>query len=114
MERRDRHHLLNPAKEWSLRPDAKSLRGSQGLVPLIDRELHEQIHRECPAVPLLGFYALQRTLREFQPHPSTLTSVDNLMFAIELSTKHPKAHQVEIDLAMLSVQALDLQRGYLR
>lgn len=114
MERRDKHHLLNPAKEWTLRPDAKRLRESQGLVPLIDRDVHEEIHRNCPPVPLLGFYALQRTLREFQPHPDTLISIDNLMFAMEAAARHPKAHPVERDLAMLATQAVDLQRAYLR
>lgn len=114
MERRDRHHLLNPAREWSLRPEGKKLRESQGLIPLIDRDLHETIHRECPPVPLLGFYALQRTVREFQPHPDTLISIDNLMFAIEASGRHPKAHPIERELSSLAIQALDLQRGYLR
>lgn len=113
MERRDHHHLLNPAREWSLRPDARKLRESQGLIPLIDRELHDEIHRHCPPVPLLGFYALQLTLREFQPHPNTLISIDNLMFAIEASGRHPKAHPIESSLSMLVIQAIDLQRAFL-
>lgn len=111
---RDSHHVLWPRQEYTLRPEAKKLRESQGLVPKIDRSLHDEIHRNCPPVPLLGFHALQRTLREFQPHPDTLISMDNLMFAIEISGKHPKAHDIERELAALAVQAIDLQREFLR
>ena len=111
---RDSHHILNNRVEWTARPEAKKLRESQGLVPKIDRELHDEIHRNCPPVPLLGFYALKRTLREFQPHPDTLISMDNLMFAIEIAGGNPKAHNIEKELASLAVQAIDLQRAFLR
>lgn len=114
MERRDRHHLLNPAREWTLRPESKKLRESQGLIIPIDRAVHEEIHTNCPPVPLLGFHALRRTVREFQPHPDHLISIDNLMFAIESASRHPSSHRIESELAMLAVQAIDLQRGYLR
>lgn len=114
MERRDKHHLLHPAREWSLRPESKRLRESQGLVIAIDRSVHDEIHANCPPVPLLGFHALQRVVREFQPHPDHLISIDNLMFSMEAAARHPKSHPIESDLAMLALQAVDLQRGYLR
>lgn len=114
MERRDRHHLLNPRLEWTLRPNARKLREAPGLVPVIDRELHEEIHRSCPPIPLLGHHALQTVAREFQPHPDTLVSIDNLLFAIEAAGRHPKAHPVELELSSIAIQAIGLQREYLR
>ena len=78
------------------------------------RQLHERIHRECPAVPLLGYYALVRTLRDFEPNPNPLKSMDSLMLAIEGSTEHPRVHPIEKQLGLLAVQAIDTQRPYIR
>lgn len=112
MERRDVHHLLFPRQEWSLRPDAKRLRETQGLTVRIDRSLHDEIHRECPPIPLLGFYALQRTIREFYPARDPVASIDNLAEAIDIATRHPRAHRIEQDLAQLTIQAIMLERPF--
>lgn len=113
MVMRDRHHLLNPRMEWSLRPQAAKLRGTPSLIPRIDREIHEEIHRECPPVPLLGVYALRGTLERFVPTHDTLKDMDNLMSAIESSSRHRMVHPIERDLAGLAIEAIDMQRPYI-
>lgn len=109
----DKHHVLHFEREWSLRPDAKSLRGTHNLIVGMDRGLHEEIHANCPPVPLLGHYALERTVRLFIPTSTVLGTIDNLMLAIEGSSRHPKAHRIERSLAELTVEAISLQREYL-
>jgi len=111
---RDGHHILHNKQEWSLRPEAKALRETPSLIPRIDRDVHNEIHRVCPPVPILGFHALRRTIREFQPTPELFSSMDNLMFAMEAAARDPRSHKIESDLAMLAVQAIDLQRPILK
>lgn len=110
----DRHHILHFKPEWTLRPQAKLLRDTPTLIPRIDREVHNEIHRNAPGVPPLGHYALQRIVSDFYPQRTTLATLDDLMLAIENSTRTPKAHPIEIQMAELAVQALDIQRPFLR
>jgi len=112
MPRQDRHHLLFSRQEWTLRPDAERLRETRTLVPVLDRSLHNEIHATCPPVPLLGYYALRLVATRFEEGNNTLQSMDNLMSAIDVSSRHPRAHQIERDLAQLAIQAIDLQRDY--
>jgi hypothetical protein len=111
----DRHHILHHRVEWTLRSNAERLRESPPLVPSIPREVHNEIHANCPPVPLLGHHALLRTVASYQPlWGDTMGSMDNLMFAMEQAQQHPRAHPIERDLADLAIQAVDLQRPYIR
>lgn len=110
----DRHHLLHTRSDWTSNPTAKRLRDTPQLVPRIDRELHNEIHRQAPAVPLLGYYALVRVRRDFEPAGKAWESVESLMSIIEDASHHPKSHPIEGQLAMLAVQALDIQRLILK
>lgn len=109
----DRHHILNNRQEWSLRADARTLRETPTLIPVLDRDLHETLHANTPPVPLLGFYALRSTLANFQEGVTPLQSMDNLMFAIEAAGKNPRTHPLERSLGDLAIQAIDLQRPYI-
>lgn len=110
----DRHHLIHERVPWTSRPEARLLRETPSLVPRIDRELHNEIHRNCPPIPLLGYHALVRTLKAFEPTTDTLDTMGRLQAAIELSGKHPKSHRIERELGDLAVQAIDLQKPYLK
>lgn len=112
--RRDRHHILFDRVAWTQRPESKVLRRSESLIVTLDRDTHNELHKHCPSIPALGFYALQRVNRDFEPvYNDKLASVDNLMLAIEESAKHPKTHEIERRLAGLAVWALDLQRPFI-
>lgn len=110
MPRSDSHHILHNRQEWSLRPEARRLRETRTLIPYIDRSVHNEIHATCPPVPALGYYALKLVESRFHEGSGTLQSMDNLMAAIEVSSRHPRSHQIERDLAQLAIQAIDLQR----
>lgn len=109
----DAHHIIHERKEWSLRPEAKSIRETPSLIVRMDRSEHNEIHRNCPAIPLLGYHALVRTRQAFEEGDSPLESMENLMTAIEAASKHPKANTIEKHLAELAVWAIDLQRPYI-
>ena len=106
--------MLFPRQEHTLRPDAKKLRETPSLIPRLERELHNELHRNCPVVPALGYYALQRVMREFYPARDTLTSVENYIEAVDIASMYPKTHPIERDLALLHIEAIELQIPYVR
>ena len=112
--KRDRHHILHTGMEWNLRPETRALRETPQLVPVIDRHVHNEIHRISPAVPLLSYYVMKRTVSLFEPQATTIDTLDNLMLSIEEAARHRKAHRLERDLADVAIGALDIQRAILR
>src|SRR4051812_45788791 len=110
---RDKHHVLHHRQEWTLRPEAERLRETRTLMPSIERSVHNEIHATCPPIPLLGYHALRMVNSRFEEGRTTIESMDNLMFAIETSARHPRAHPLELDLADLAIHAIDLQRPLL-
>jgi len=110
----DRHHIMFPAQEWSLRPEAKKIRSTPALIPKIDREDHNEIHRHVPFVPMLGYYALRRVASDFYPQRTTLATIDELLFSMESAKGHPKSHPIETAQIELSMQALEAERDLLR
>lgn len=109
----DAHHILHNKQEWSLRPEANQLRTNRLLIPLIDREVHNELHRACPAVPLLGFHALRRIARDFEQDFDTIGTVDNLLLSMEKANTDPRNHAIERSLGELAIEAIDLQRPFL-
>lgn len=111
---KDRHHIIHGRREWEARPEAKSIRETPSLIVRMDREDHTELHRNCPAIPLLGYHALMRTRQLYEENENPLKSMENLMTAIEKASTHPKTHPVEKGLAELAVWAIDLQRPYIK
>lgn len=109
----DRHHILFDQRSWNASELGRSLRGTPALIPRVDREVHNEIHREVPFVPVLGYHALMAVRNNFEPSFDPLQSMDNLMFAIEDAGKHPRAHRIETEMCRLAIEAIELQRPYI-
>ena len=109
----DRHHVVHNRQEWSLRPEAFAIREHPSLITRIDRQLHNEIHRACPAIPLLGFHTLRRVLHIWEPDTDISKSVDNLSMAMEEAANHPRSSYVESELARLAAHAVNLQLPFL-
>lgn len=107
----DSHHLIFTRRAWESSNEGKHLRNTPELIPRLDRDTHNELHATCPAVPLLGYHVLVRTVNRFIPEPGdTMKSIDRLLLAIEESTAHPKTHRIEHDLAQLAIEAIQIQR----
>lgn len=106
----DRHHLLWQRNHWNATPEGKILRSTHGLIPHLDREWHEAIHKELPPVPVLGSFALRRTLMGFEPTNDPIRNIDRLSKAMDRATKD--SHPLERDLAGLAIENLNAQRPY--
>lgn len=112
--KRDRHHILHTGAEWNLRPESRALRETPQLIPTIDRDVHDEIHRQSPAVPLLSYYVMKRTVAIFSPQGTTYETIDNLMSSIDEAGNHYKTHPLEKELAQLAIRTLEIQRDILR
>lgn len=111
----EKHHLLHSRIDWQARPDAATLRNTPALIPRIDRDVHKELHRDTPLVPLLGFHALRRTVKYFEPvYDDPLESMDELMGAMEQSGRDIRSHQIERELVRLAVWAVEVQKPYVR
>ena len=110
-----RHHILFSKSSWESNDVAKQLRRTGSLIPLLDNEVHSELHREIPLVPLLGRNTLYHVMCHLDirgKHP--LDAVDRLILAIEETKNSPKAKPLENDLADLTVRSLVEQRPYIQ
>lgn len=112
---RDKHHIVHNRQEHDLRLESRTIRATPELIPLMDRPAHNELHRHCPAIPLLGHVAAFRTLRAFEvERGNTLQTLDNLCFAIEEANRSPKAHRIERAMGDLAIDALRLQIPFIK
>lgn len=110
-----RHHILFPKSAWRSNGTARSLRQIGSLIPLLDNEVHSELHRDIPLAPLLGINTLYHVMYNLDirgKHP--LDAVDRLILAIEETKNSPKAKPLENDLADLTVRSLVEQRPYIQ
>ena len=108
------HHILHDRVQWSARKEAHALRSMPALIQRIDHDSHRELHANVPAVPVLGFHALRHTLNAFEPGRTANQNIDNLLVAMEAARDHPRAHDIERNLADLAIIAVDLQRPFIR
>lgn len=114
VSRTNRHHPLFHRVEWTSRRESTFLREHPSLLVEMDRQLHEDLHKLVPFVPLLGVVALQSVINEWQPNSyNQLKSIDNLQLAIEHAGKHWKAQPIERSLGALAIEAIDLQKPFI-
>lgn len=109
----DRHHVLYNKREWESRPQYKELRQNPGLIVPMDREIHNDLHRSVPFVPVMGYHGIMAVIREFHRGRTHLDTIDNLMFATEESIKNPKMSDLEKALSGLALESLEMQRPFI-
>jgi len=110
----DKHHLLSTRAAWTSHPDGKWLREQPSLIRTLERDVHETIHKECPAVPLLGYQALHIVRGLYEPRETVLGSIDALTMAIQQAEHARGMHHIDSRLCQLAIQAIRLQIPYLK
>jgi len=109
----DRHHVLFNKREWESRPQYKELRENPGLIVPIDRDVHNEIHRNVSQVPILGYYGILAVNREFYRGRTHLDTVDNLLFALEKTSEYERLSDIDRSLASIALQAVEIQRPFI-
>lgn len=109
----DKHHVLFNKREWESRPQYRELRQNSGLIIPIDRDVHNELHRNVSQVPILGYYGILAVQREFYCGRTHLDTVDNLLFALEKASNNDRLSGLDKSLASIALQAVDLQRPFI-
>lgn len=68
----------------------------------------------CPAPPPLDIHIAQRASGLYVPHTNPLIAIDNFRFAVDKALRHPRAHDIERNVAMLTIEAVTLQLPFIR
>ena len=109
------HHIIFTDATQCAQLATKAIRNCLWLRPRMHQEPHDDIHKALATVPVLDHYTAQRVQRLFHPHPGNyLSTVDNLMFAVDEAIQHPKVRIIERGLGELVIAALEIQKPFLR
>lgn len=110
---REQHHILHDRISWESRRDGEELRRDKSLIVPLEHDVHAELHRETPAVPLLGYFALRRVNSSYEAGTNYLENVENLQRSIEEAGNSPKAHYVEKQVGELTIHVLELQKPFI-
>lgn len=111
---RSKHHLLFPRAEWELRPEARKIRQTPSMVPVLTRENHDIIHDRVSIVPLLGHHTLNAIPGLWTPRGDTIRDIDSLCRAIDWASTPRLVQPIERDLAGLAIEALMMEKDILK
>ena len=75
MSKLECHHLMFTRSSFNSSVEGKRLRENKSLIPDIDAEAHNLLHRNCHPVPLMGFHALRRVNKLYIPLELHLTFI---------------------------------------
>ena len=104
------HHTMFERVAWQSSNEALRLRNS--IITPMPIGLHQELHRECPPVPLLDHLSVVKAERAYRPGNDTITSIDRLIGAIETTTK--RGHVVSQEVGYLAMEALELQIPFIQ
>ena len=109
----NRHHILFDRRTWTATDTGRKLRDVPLLIPKIDVDTHKELHRACPTVPVLGHHAMASTFHNLELGRNTPETIDNLLQGIDKASRNPKAHEIERQICLLAIAAIELQRPYI-
>lgn len=114
-EKGNRHHILFPRKLHESHPDTRSLRREQLLIPNLQIIGHTALHGAVGIVPPLDRFTAGRVRRDFYPvRDNHVASMEELMRAIDIASKHPKTQEVERMNAQVAIFAIEQQIPFVR
>lgn len=108
------HHLLFYEKDWSARPEAKYLREQGGLIAMLSRPDHDEVHRQVALVPMFAVHALQRVASEHRPVSSVYANIDNFVLLTEKALQHRRTTSLEKRLGLLTIEAMLEQKDIIK
>lgn len=107
------HHLLFDRVSWESRKESRWLRRNTSLIIPLEHDTHKELHKAVPAVPLLGYHALYRTMRDYERGDGYIESLENLQRVIEEAGRSSKAHYIERQIGELAIHVIDLQKPFI-
>lgn len=113
--RYDGHHILFEARNWAAHQPNRTLRQKPGLIVDLDRDAHEELHREVATVVAPSHRMGMAVLSLYRDNPDdNIRSMENLMFAIDRATKHPRVRPIERQIGGLIIASVEAQLPFIR
>jgi len=111
----EKHHVLYPKRIWRANKETQDIRSNTWLLPALDSDVHNDLHREVAAVPTPPFNMARFILKEFVPiKDDYVATVHSLMGTIEEAIHHPRVRTIEYQLGDLIIHSLEAQLPYIK
>lgn len=107
------HHFNYDRASHEANPYNKRVRRSMGMIARLSTDVHIELHKNCPPVPVLGHYTASAVASAYVPHHNPLVGQENYLRALSEVQRRPKVHPIEKDLIDLIAEAHLLQRPYI-
>lgn len=115
MEKPHEHHVIFPRLIHNSMKVTKELRAERMLRPPIAQDPHTELHKHIGMVAIPSWTMASEICKRFEPvEGDYISSLDNLIFAISDTIKHPKVRELERSIGDVMVHGLDLQRPYIK
>ena len=113
--RPDRHHVLSTRKVYNSTPETARLRAIPGLIPRMERGVHNALHENTGRMPRLSPYLARLVLEHIDVHETdSMRAMDDLMTEIEYQSRCRSVTSKERRVGQRVIHAVDIQRPYVR
>lgn len=110
------HHIIHHGRQWESGEDTKFIRRRSGLIVPMEDDLHRELHRNVPGVPLLDIFMARRVrsimARERMSNP--IDAVDTFCFVVEEAMEHVRTFDTERSVGKAAIEAVRMQLPYIR
>ena len=109
------HHVLFPKALHNVQEPTKQLRRNQWLIPPVEYEPHERLHRAVGIVAVMDYITANKVLKLYEPYPGDyIRSIEMLMFTMEAVAKSPRVPAIETGIVELAIAGIDAQLPFIR
>lgn len=110
----DNHHLLHYRREWTLRPEAESIRDNDSMIAHgLSRAAHKLLHFMNAPVPVPDYHTLLYVANRLPSGLNVVQGVDTYSSLVEEAVARPNVKYIDRQLGLLSVAAIQGQKSYL-
>ena len=108
---RNKHHVLFPKAIHESTKYGNELRNLPHMVPVMDVDIHQDLHKNIAMVPPLNYYIGNRVLYLMRGSDAnnSVDAIHDYMSAVDEAIRHPKAGDLEKRLGGLVIDTMQEQ-----
>jgi len=116
MARFQNHHIIHHGKQWESGNDTKWIRNNAGLIVRMDSDIHADLHKNSPGVPLIDIFMARRvkSILGRQALGTVIDNIDAFCWAIEDAVEHPRIYETERMVGFAAIDAVRMQLPYIK
>ena len=108
MSKTNGHHIQFPKVLHTAQEASKKIRQNTWLIPPLDVDIHEALHKSIPLVPAMGYLITNRVLRDYEPYPGDyVKSLNRLIIVTHEVTQAVNVSKIEKELGLVVIESLD-------